>query len=327
MTTNAATAKLHSLAGRTARAGSRGELTIVPRGATDLAAASADGRADDAQTPFYNHLMSMIDATAVENRRTPQGHEIDAAAPDAAAPRWRIGHLITCAAGLVVAVAVTGAIIGSLTGRRAPPVVAADSAPGVGSIVAAVEVKEPVERSLPAAEPGRLEPVAKVVVVKVKPVTGAGIETGSEPAAKTDAPPVAKPAAEPATESVGSGAEPEKEAAADAPASTKAAPTEVAAAVEAPPSEQPAADVPLSPPPFETGSTVKSPGTLRIARIVSDVRMRAGPGNAEAVLTAIPRGSAVEVVTCRAWCEVIFSGQRGWVYKGFVGASEAPPGR
>jgi hypothetical protein len=27
----------------------------------------------------------------------------------------------------------------------------------------------------------------------------------------------------------------------------------------------------------------------------------------------------VEVIACRQWCEVIFSGQRGWVYKGFIG--------
>ena len=321
MTADAATPRLPSLAGRAARGVSRGSRAVSPT-------------TPDARTPFYDHLMSMINATAVENRHAPHDHELDAAAPDTAEPRWRIGHLITCAAGLVVAVAVAGAIIGSLTGRRVPPVVAADSAPGVGSpgvgsIVAAVKVKAPVERSLPAAEPGGLEPVAvKVVVVKVKAATGAGIETGSVPTAKPHAPPMAKPAAEPATESVGSGADTEKDAAADAPPAAKAAPIEVAAAVEAPPSEQPAADTPLSPPPsIETGSTVKSPGTLRIARIVSAVRLRAGPGNTEAVLAAIPRGTVVEIVECRAWCEVIFSGQRGWVYKGFVGASETPPGR
>jgi uncharacterized protein YraI len=49
------------------------------------------------------------------------------------------------------------------------------------------------------------------------------------------------------------------------------------------------------------------------------VRLRAGPSNGDAVLATIPGGRPVEVIGCRAWCEVVFAGQRGWVYKGFIG--------
>src|SRR5262249_23553197 len=38
------------------------------------------------------------------------------------------------------------------------------------------------------------------------------------------------------------------------------------------------------------------------------------------VLATIPPGSSIEVIKCRHWCEVIFAGQRGWVYKTFIGA-------
>jgi uncharacterized protein YraI len=79
-------------------------------------------------------------------------------------------------------------------------------------------------------------------------------------------------------------------------------------------------------PASETGSTVDQAGARaanHVARTVSDVNMRAGPSNGQAVLATIPRGSAVEVIDCRQWCQVVFGGQRGWIYKGFVGAS--PP--
>jgi hypothetical protein len=78
----------------------------------------------------------------------------------------------------------------------------------------------------------------------------------------------------------------------------------------------------LSPVADETGSTIDGAGdpvATRVARTISDVRMRAGPSNGQAVVAAIPGGSALEVIKCRAWCEVVFAGQRGWVYKGFIG--------
>jgi len=56
----------------------------------------------------------------------------------------------------------------------------------------------------------------------------------------------------------------------------------------------------------------------RVARVIKYVNMRAGPDNSEEVLAVIPEGSSVEVVQCTQWCEVIFAGQRGWIYKGLM---------
>ena len=81
----------------------------------------------------------------------------------------------------------------------------------------------------------------------------------------------------------------------------------------------------VSPPPVrpETRSAIdraKDPVAIQVGRVISGVNMRAGPGNSQPVLATIPRGSPVEVIKCRQWCEVIFAGQRGWVYKTFISA-------
>jgi hypothetical protein len=57
----------------------------------------------------------------------------------------------------------------------------------------------------------------------------------------------------------------------------------------------------------------------RSAPVTTDVNLRAGPDNAAAVVTVVPASSHVEVIACDYWCEVVFAGKRGWIYKGFVG--------
>jgi hypothetical protein len=89
--------------------------------------------------------------------------------------------------------------------------------------------------------------------------------------------------------------------------------------------EEPSRPDVLSPPPLaaKTGSSIErshDPVVPQIGRVISGVNMRAGPSNEQPVLATIPRGSSVEVVGCRHWCEVNFGGQRGWVYKTFIQA-------
>jgi hypothetical protein len=262
--------------------------------------------------------MSMVHATALENRGASQDIEINAAPLPANHP-WRIGRLITCAAGLIVAVAVGDAIVGSAMRQWARP--AADGVPDKTPhvVVAGTAVDKPVEKAPLTAEPVVLE----LTGIEAKQRAEGDIETGPVLAAKPDGP-AAKAETGPPIENVGSGLKTEKDSPAGAPASTKAVRTEVIAPAEGPPAKQPpAADAPLSPAPtVVTGSIVEGPAKIRIDRIVSDVNMRAGPSNGQPVLATIPRGSAVEVIGCRAWCEVIVSGQRGWIYKGFLGASD-----
>lgn len=62
--------------------------------------------------------------------------------------------------------------------------------------------------------------------------------------------------------------------------------------------------------------------TARVASVNSDVNLRAKPDNAGAVILVVPRNGEVEVIGCDYWCEVVYKGTRGFIYKGFVrGAS------
>jgi len=61
----------------------------------------------------------------------------------------------------------------------------------------------------------------------------------------------------------------------------------------------------------------------RSAAVTTDVNMRAGPDNSAAVILVVPGKSDVEVIGCDYWCEVVFAGKRGWIYKGFVRGAES----
>jgi hypothetical protein len=331
-------------------------------------AAGAARSVADTRTPFYNNLMTMIDATALENRRVSHDPEATGILPTAShgehglrwadstsgwvSPRWSVGQVLTCAAGAIAAVAVVGAIVGSVGGIKEQPVVAADSSAGRTPLMVAstVTVDKAVERASPPASADAPASTGS----KAKEAAESGTETVAVPAAKLEAPPDAKPAAgPPESESPGAGPNAERVSAAaeatadvktvsvkivavtaaipdvddvaDPPVPKQAAGPDVVAPAELPPAKQPRpADKAVSPaPPLETGSigtgaTGKAPDTVRIGRIASGVRMRAGPSNAEPVLGTLPKGAAVEVVGCRAWCEVLFNGQRGWIYKSFL---------
>ena len=56
----------------------------------------------------------------------------------------------------------------------------------------------------------------------------------------------------------------------------------------------------------------------RSAAVTTDVNLRAEPDNGAAVILVVPGKSDVEVIGCDYWCEVIYAGKRGWIYKGFV---------
>lgn len=63
--------------------------------------------------------------------------------------------------------------------------------------------------------------------------------------------------------------------------------------------------------------------SARAAPVTSAVNLRAGPDNDAAVVTVIPAGSQVNVIGCEYWCEVVFAGERGWIYKSFVSGADS----
>jgi hypothetical protein len=295
---------------------------------------AADERAADTPTPFYDHLMSMIDATALESSRAAQDHE--AVAPRIDRHRWRIHPLVPCIAGLVVVAAVGRILLVSEESQMPPPVVMAD-AENVREdrsrlLDNATTTDDQVPRPEQAAGPDSSEGGIGA--------GGARTDDGGNGvvAARPDARPMAPSIAEQPIESPGA----EAEAAGDGPAVAARASTE---ATETDPvasptgqttaadstSEQPLrADAPaLLPSAIETGSVgqVGNPAAIRVARVVTDVNLRAGPSNGQAVIGRVARGRPVDVITCRQWCEVVYAGQRGWVYKAFIDPPPAPDER
>jgi hypothetical protein len=54
-------------------------------------------------------------------------------------------------------------------------------------------------------------------------------------------------------------------------------------------------------------------GTIRRA-----VNMRASPSSRGGVITVVPARSSVDVVSCKHWCEIVYKGRRGFVYRSFL---------
>jgi hypothetical protein len=86
--------------------------------------------------------------------------------------------------------------------------------------------------------------------------------------------------------------------------------------------DQPQAELAQSVPaprPKPTELAKAASALTRSARVRTDVNMRAGPRNSADVITAVRAGREVKVINdCKHWCEVIFDGKRGWIYKRFV---------
>jgi uncharacterized protein YraI len=60
-------------------------------------------------------------------------------------------------------------------------------------------------------------------------------------------------------------------------------------------------------------------GATRSVQVNKGVNMRSRGRSGSSVIMTIPRSATVQVVGCKAWCEVIYKGRRGFIYKSFVG--------
>ena len=56
----------------------------------------------------------------------------------------------------------------------------------------------------------------------------------------------------------------------------------------------------------------------KTGHIVRSVTMRSGPKKGAAALGTIPAKSSVQVMSCSKWCQVVYKGKRGWIYKSFL---------
>ncbi|MER9744142.1 SH3 domain-containing protein [Mesorhizobium sp. M0187] len=56
-------------------------------------------------------------------------------------------------------------------------------------------------------------------------------------------------------------------------------------------------------------------GTGRILRAVT---MRSGPQKNAAAMGTVPAKSSVQVMSCKKWCQIVYNGKRGWIYKSYI---------
>ncbi|WP_394886300.1 SH3 domain-containing protein [Mesorhizobium sp. AaZ16] len=56
----------------------------------------------------------------------------------------------------------------------------------------------------------------------------------------------------------------------------------------------------------------------REARVTKYVNLRSGPTDESKVVAVVPAKASVSVIDCKAWCEVVFDGKKGWIYKRFI---------
>lgn len=61
------------------------------------------------------------------------------------------------------------------------------------------------------------------------------------------------------------------------------------------------------------------------ARVTAAVNLRSSPRKGSSVAMVVPAGSAVNVLSCDGWCQVVYNGKKGWVYKSFLTGSKAKP--
>ena len=85
------------------------------------------------------------------------------------------------------------------------------------------------------------------------------------------------------------------------------------AAVQAIESETADAEAEPAPAAAKPAQQAQAGGQITIKR---SVNMRSKPGGA--VIEVIPAKTSIEVVSCTKWCEIVFNGQRGYIYKSYV---------
>ncbi|MDG4882608.1 SH3 domain-containing protein [Mesorhizobium sp. WSM4884] len=161
--------------------------------------------------------------------------------------------------------------------------------------------------------------------------TGAGAEPASAGAAPASPPPAAKPPAE---------QKPTVAAFADSVAETDAstALSKVAAAEQSVDEKQPddkmdgaqtaaipdaKPQVPEAQPAGDENDAATKPNEQKVSaaangRILRAVTMRTGPKKGAAAIVTVPAKASVQVVSCKKWCEIVYNGKRGWIYKTYV---------
>ncbi|TPJ28731.1 SH3 domain-containing protein [Mesorhizobium sp. B2-8-3] len=53
-------------------------------------------------------------------------------------------------------------------------------------------------------------------------------------------------------------------------------------------------------------------------RVLRAVTMRSGPKKGASAIATVPAKASVQVMNCKKWCEIVYNGKHGWVYKSYI---------
>jgi hypothetical protein len=195
---------------------------------------------------------------------------------------------------------------------------AAAAAPAAAREAARTEVAKKAEAALAAAKsPPPKAPIQHAdVKAKAAPVALAAAAAQRSAASKPAAAPkfpgekTAPPA--PAVLAYAGGddtAQREIDAPADATQTAAIATVPLPASAPAPEPRKPGEELAAKEEPAEGG---------REGRVTKHVNMRSGPNDESKVVAVVPAKASVSVLDCKSWCEVVFDGKKGWIYKRFI---------
>lgn len=195
------------------------------------------------------------------------------------------------------------------------PVIVATSkpAPKIAALQPSVEkpdaiaVASPPSAAAPAATSPAVTQTAKLPAAELPQNNDrwARDAEGALPAVSSEAPAEANP-----PKATADGAEPDDVLAYASPDDPSADPTPTAAI---PPEQQTAIGRnPLAP------EAEAKPQSGRNGVIAHGVNLRTRPDDDSKVLLVVPAKASVQVLGCKAWCEIVYKGSRGWIYKSFL---------
>jgi SH3 domain-containing protein len=52
--------------------------------------------------------------------------------------------------------------------------------------------------------------------------------------------------------------------------------------------------------------------------IIRAVTMRSGPKKNAAAIVTVPARTSVQVMSCNKWCQIVYNGKTGWIYKSYI---------
>ena len=55
-------------------------------------------------------------------------------------------------------------------------------------------------------------------------------------------------------------------------------------------------------------------------RILRPVTMRSGPKKNATAIGTVPARTSVQVMNCKQWCQIVYNGKTGWIYKSYIKA-------